>query len=89
MHAILKCFYINIKLVSLCHFRPAELQFFTSISSVMVQIPACVFMIDFQKARNTMDMTILTAFILNGVFFHFQSISAYVLMGYISPVTHS
>ncbi|WAR14493.1 S35E2-like protein [Mya arenaria] len=60
-----------------------------TISSVIVQIPACVFMIDFQKARNTMDITILTAFIINGVFFHFQSISAYVLMGYISPVTHS
>jgi solute carrier family 35 protein E2 len=27
-------------------------------------------------------------FVLNGVFFHFQSITAYVLMDYISPVTH-
>ncbi|XP_060587514.1 solute carrier family 35 member E2A-like [Ruditapes philippinarum] len=70
-------------------YTPAELQFFTSISSVIVQIPACFFMIDFPYAKQTLDMTMLTALILNGVFFHFQSISAYVLMGYISPVTHS
>lgn len=70
-------------------YTPAELQFFTSISSVIVQIPACFFMIDFPYAKHTMDVTLLTALFLNGVFFHFQSISAYVLMGYISPVTHS
>ncbi|KAH3826931.1 solute carrier family 35 member E2A-like [Dreissena polymorpha] len=70
-------------------YNPAELQFFTSISSVLVQIPACFLMIDFQNARNTMDLTILAAFILNGACFHFQSISEYVLMSYIPPVTHS
>jgi len=70
-------------------YTPAELQFFTSISSVIVQIPACYVMIDFPYAKRTMDITMLTALILNGIFFHFQSISAYVLMGYISPVTHS
>ncbi|XP_045162518.2 solute carrier family 35 member E2A-like [Mercenaria mercenaria] len=70
-------------------YTPAELQFFTSISSVIVQIPACFFMIDFPYAKQTLDLTMLTALIMNGVFFHFQSISAYVLMGYISPVTHS
>ncbi|KAH3826926.1 solute carrier family 35 member E2B-like isoform X2 [Dreissena polymorpha] len=70
-------------------YTPAELQFFTSISSVIVQIPACIIMIDVQHAKKTMDVTMFTIFILNGVFFHFQSISAYVLMGYISPVTHS
>ncbi|KAL4221574.1 hypothetical protein ACF0H5_019831 [Mactra antiquata] len=70
-------------------YTPAELQFFTSISSVIVQIPACFLMIDFPYAKQTLDVTMLTALILNGVFFHFQSISAYVLMGYISPVTHS
>lgn len=70
-------------------YTPAELQFFTSISSIVVQIPACFVMIDFEYAKKTLDVTMLTALILNGVFFHFQSISAYVLMGYISPVTHS
>ncbi|XP_069106081.1 solute carrier family 35 member E2A-like [Argopecten irradians] len=70
-------------------YTPAELQFYTSISSIIVQIPACFFLIDLPNAQKTLDFTMLTVLIINGTFFHFQSISAYVLMGYISPVTHS
>lgn len=69
-------------------FRPAELQFYTSMASVVVQIPASVFFVDIQRAANTLTLTQVFAFILNGIFFHFQSITAYVLMDYISPVTH-
>ena len=68
--------------------RPAELQFYTSIASIVVQIPACFFMMDLEKVHRTLDMTLLTVLVLNGTFFHFQSITAYVLMDYISPVTH-
>ncbi|XP_005099271.1 solute carrier family 35 member E2A [Aplysia californica] len=70
-------------------YTPAELQFYTSIASVVVQIPACFFMMDLDKVRHTLDMTLLSSLLINGVFFHFQSITAYVLMDYISPVTHS
>ncbi|PVD36628.1 hypothetical protein C0Q70_03614 [Pomacea canaliculata] len=70
-------------------YTPAELQFYTSIASIGVQIPACIFMLDLQTARSSLDVTMLSMLLLNGVFFHFQSISAYVLMDYISPVTHS
>lgn len=70
-------------------YTPAELQFYTSISSVLVQIPACFFLIDFEKAEASMNGMMILSLVSNGVFFHFQSISAYVLMGYISPVTHS
>lgn len=70
-------------------FTPAELQFYTSMASVVVQIPASVFFVDIPRAAETLTLTQILAFILNGVFFHFQSITAYVLMDYISPVTHS
>lgn len=70
-------------------YTPAELQFYTSIASVVVQIPACFLMMDITHAQNTLDYTMFFALIMNGIFFHFQSITAYVLMGYISPVTHS
>ncbi|CAL1532899.1 unnamed protein product [Lymnaea stagnalis] len=70
-------------------YTPAELQFYTSIASVVVQIPACFFMMDLEKVHRTLDITLLSSLLLNGVFFHFQSITAYVLMDYISPVTHS
>ena len=69
-------------------FRPAELQFYTSIASVGVQIPACFLMMELDKVHNNLDLTMLFFLLMNGIFFHFQSISAYVLMDYISPVTH-
>jgi solute carrier family 35 protein E2 len=68
--------------------RPAELQFYTSIASVVVQIPASLFLVDIDGVQKTTDSVLFLAFVLNGIFFHFQSITAYVLMDYISPVTH-
>lgn len=70
-------------------YTPAELQFYTSVSSIAVQIPACFFMIDMESASRNLEYSIMMSYILNGICFHFQSISAYVLMGFISPVTHS
>lgn len=71
----------------LYYFRPAELQFYTSIASVVIQIPATLLLVDF-KAGDGLDINNVFYFMLNGIFFHFQSITAYVLMDYISPVTH-
>ncbi|KAL3862631.1 hypothetical protein ACJMK2_008585 [Sinanodonta woodiana] len=70
-------------------YTPAELQFYTSIASMMVQIPVSFFLIDFPYAKKTFDGKMLIALILNGTAFHCQSLSAYTLMSYISPVTHS
>lgn len=70
-------------------YTPAELQFYTSVASIVVQIPTMWLMMDFDLATKTMENKLIAAYIMNGVFFHFQSITAYVLMGYISPVTHS
>ncbi|CAL8090510.1 unnamed protein product [Orchesella dallaii] len=66
-------------------YTPAELQFYTSMSAMLVQIPVSFLLVDF----NELSLAVIPACILNGIFFHFQSISAYVLMDYISPVTHS
>lgn len=68
--------------------RPAELQFYTSMASVVVQIPASVLLVDLAEVTSTTTTTQLALYVLNGIFFHFQSITAYVLMDYISPVTH-
>ncbi|XP_014667924.1 PREDICTED: solute carrier family 35 member E2-like [Priapulus caudatus] len=70
-------------------YTPAELQFYTSIASVVVEIPAVLMLMDFDHVRATVDHNLLIALLADGVFFHFQSITAYVLMSYISPVTHS
>ncbi|XP_063229505.1 solute carrier family 35 member E2A-like isoform X2 [Bacillus rossius redtenbacheri] len=70
-------------------YTPAELQFYTSIASIVVQIPASLFLVDFINMLAVASPDMFCALVLNGVFFHFQSITAYVLMDYISPVTHS
>lgn len=68
--------------------RPAELQFYTSLASIVVQIPVSILLVDLPTLEHSLSFKLFAAFLLNGVFFHFQSITAYVLMDYISPVTH-
>ena len=68
--------------------RPAELQFYTSVASVGVVVPSAFLMMDMDRVRSTLDLTMAVMLLANGIFFHFQTISAYVLMDYISPVTH-
>lgn len=55
----------------------------------MVQIPAYLFLVDIPLVGRRLDLALTSALVLNGAFFHLQSITAYVLMDYVSPVTHS
>lgn len=70
-------------------FTSAELQFFTSLSSVFLQIPVWFFLVDFEVLRQTFNYKMLLAYVLGGISFHCQSISEYMLLSYVSPVTHS
>lgn len=69
-------------------FRPAELQYYTSLASIIIQIPASLVLVDLKFAFHNTSQHLLLMYILNGLFFHFQSITAYVLMDYINPVTY-
>ncbi len=70
-------------------YSPAELQFYTSAASMLIQAPTLIYLIDFATFRRGFTEVYFWCCVLNGVFFHLQTISAYVLMDYISPVTHS
>ncbi|CAG0914182.1 unnamed protein product [Notodromas monacha] len=70
-------------------YTPAELQFYTSLASLLIQIPTSAFLIHWDHIGSSLDEFLVLTYLLNGAFFHFQSITAYVLMDYISPVTHS
>jgi len=70
-------------------YSPAELQCFTALASMVVQIPTSAFLVDFWKVRSSISLSMASYLILNGVTFHLQTMTAYVLMAYISPVTHS
>lgn len=67
----------------------AELQFYTSISSIGIQIPSWLLLIDLKGFWNSLNTKLFLAYILGGISFHCQSLSEYMLLGYVSPVTHS
>merc|ERR1712001_758436 len=82
-------------------YSPAELQYHTSLYSLVVQIPCLFFLIDWKNLYSiltsenagTVESGVIIhmafLYLINGIFFHFQTITAYVLMDFISPVTHS
>ncbi|XP_054722447.1 solute carrier family 35 member E2B-like [Uloborus diversus] len=70
-------------------YSPPELQFYTSVASFCIQIPALIFFIDLSKLEDPFSSRMLFLLVLNGISFHCQSITEYSLLSFISPVTHS
>ncbi|XP_074500739.1 solute carrier family 35 member E2A [Sebastes fasciatus] len=75
-------------------FSPPELQFYTSAAAVIMLIPAWVFLLDIpvigKSGRSFIfSQDIVLLLLLDGALFHLQSVTAYALMGRISPVTFS
>lgn len=75
-------------------FSPPELQFYTSAAAVIMLIPAWLFLLDIPSSGKSgqslifsQDLILLLLF--DGSLFHLQSVTAYALMGRISPVTFS
>ncbi|XP_039223115.1 solute carrier family 35 member E2A isoform X2 [Crotalus tigris] len=71
-----------------------ELQFYTSAAAVIMLIPAWVFFMDMpvigKSGRSFQyNQDIVVLLLMDGVLFHLQSVTAYALMGKISPVTFS
>ncbi|KAK5616096.1 hypothetical protein CRENBAI_017611 [Crenichthys baileyi] len=75
-------------------FSPPELQFYTSAAAVIMLIPAWVFLLDIPAVgkggqRFLFSQDIILLLLCDGGLFHLQSVTAYALMGRISPVTFS
>ncbi|XP_004639745.1 solute carrier family 35 member E2 [Octodon degus] len=75
-------------------FSAPELQFYTSAAAVTMLIPAWIFFMDVPvmsrsegSFRYSQDVVLLL--LADGALFHLQSVTAYALMGKISPVTFS
>merc|ERR1712106_176877 len=69
-------------------YSPSEMQFYTSVASFVVTLPTMVLLVD-SSTITSMDTKMLFCLLVNGAFFHGQTIAAYYLMDFISPVTHS
>ena len=61
---------------------------FSGVASFAVTLPTMFLLLEWSTIMATSSQLIM-CYIINGVFFHCQTISAYYLMDYISPVTHS
>ncbi|XP_060707989.1 solute carrier family 35 member E2A [Hemiscyllium ocellatum] len=75
-------------------FSPPELQFYTSAAAVVMLIPTWMFFVDIPVLGNRVqsfnfDQDIVMLLLIDGILFHIQSVTAYALMGKISPVTFS
>ncbi|KAJ8257610.1 hypothetical protein GJAV_G00187660 [Gymnothorax javanicus] len=74
--------------------NPPELQFFTSAAATVMLIPAWIFMLDLPLIGKSgrsfhINQDVMVLLLFAGVLFHLQSVTAYALMGRISPVTFS
>ncbi|CAM4576599.1 solute carrier family 35 member E2B [Lepidochelys kempii] len=75
-------------------FSAPELQFYTSAAAVIMLIPAWIFFMDVpvigkSGRRFSYNQDVIVLLLIDGVLFHLQSVTAYALMGKISPVTFS
>lgn len=75
-------------------FSAPELQFYTSAAAVALLIPAWTFFMDIPVIGRSgksfsYSQDIVLLLLTDGALFHLQSVTAYALMGKISPVTFS
>jgi len=69
------------------HYNYVNLQFYTSAAALVVQLPLMLY--NSYYSELDFSPTLMLALLVNGLFFHMQSILAYAVMGLISPVTQS
>ena len=70
-------------------YSPMELQFYTSLSACIVQMPFWFLFLDLQAKLAKIDSHMAGMLLINSLLFYFQSLSAYLLMSLISPITFS
>ncbi|CAG2118906.1 unnamed protein product [Medioppia subpectinata] len=79
------------RLLNVEKYEPLHLQFYTSLSSIVVQIPCVLILVDLPHFLHSLqtEKNLLLTYILAGLSFHCQSYTEYILLNMISPVTHS
>ena len=65
-----------------------ELQFWASLIACAFQLPLLYYSVDIPLAINHTSRTLVLLYVLNGFAYHIQSVAAYAIMAYISPITH-
>lgn len=71
------------------HYNYVNLQFYTSAAALVLQLPLTLYNESSALERHPMTTELAIALFINGTFFHLQSVTAYAVMGLISPVSQS
>jgi solute carrier family 35 protein E2 len=77
-------------LISDEHYRytALELQVWASLLACVFQIPLLIYYVDIPLALQLTSKTLIFLYIFNGFCYHIQSVAAFAIMAYISPITH-
>lgn len=69
---------------------PVQLQFYTSAAAAILQLPVLLYVLwpHLQGAR-TMETSLLVMILIDAVFYHLQSVTAYCTMNLLTPVSQS
>ncbi|CAF1067876.1 unnamed protein product [Adineta steineri] len=70
-------------------YTAVELQFWASLVASIFQFPILCYNVHILSALHSTSMTLALLYIFNGISYHIQSVAAYAVMAYISPITHS
>jgi len=70
-----------------CVSSPAEFQFYTCSAAFLFHLPASLFLLDDQQAAQISLSTALLM-LVNGMLYHCQTMMAFSLMQFLSPLTH-
>ncbi|CAF1439474.1 unnamed protein product [Adineta ricciae] len=70
-------------------YTAVELQFWASLVASVFQMPLLFYNVPVLSAIRSTSLTLFLLYIFNGISYHIQSVAAYSVMAYISPITHS
>ena len=76
------------RMLSYSKYNPGEMQYHSGLGSLFLLIPTLFIFSTEQGWSDLGDPEMCFSYLINGLCFHFQTISAYALMDAISPVTH-
>jgi solute carrier family 35 protein E2 len=69
-------------------YTAVELQFWASLVAAIFQLPLLFYNVNILLATHSTSSTLFFLYIFNGISYHIQSVAAYAVMAYISPITH-
>src|SRR5579871_2507821 len=69
-------------------YTAVELQFWASLVAAVFQLPLLCYNVNILSAIRSTSSTLILLYIFNGLSYHIQSVAAYAVIAYISPITH-